>query len=207
MPQIGGMFEGDRSRKQTLVDYGFRLPSAMDNRPQTFEEFLSITPQLMFVSATPGRVRAHAVDARGRADRAPDGDRRPGRRGARDAQPDRRPDERGPRARGPRRARAGDDADQEDERGPLPVPAGDGLQDALPALGDRHARTHPDHPRPAPGRVRRARRREPAARGPGPAGGLAGRDPRRRQGGLPARGDLADPDDRARRAQRRRARS
>jgi excinuclease ABC subunit B len=54
VPQIGGMFEGDRSRKQTLVDYGFRLPSALDNRPQTFEEFLSITPQLMFVSATPG---------------------------------------------------------------------------------------------------------------------------------------------------------
>jgi excinuclease ABC subunit B len=54
VPQIGGMHEGDRSRKQTLVDYGFRLPSALDNRPQTFEEFLSITPQLMFVSATPG---------------------------------------------------------------------------------------------------------------------------------------------------------
>jgi excinuclease ABC subunit B len=54
VPQIGGMSEGDRSRKQTLVDYGFRLPSALDNRPQKFEEFLSITPQLMFVSATPG---------------------------------------------------------------------------------------------------------------------------------------------------------
>jgi excinuclease ABC subunit B len=54
VPQIGGMHEGDRSRKQTLVDYGFRLPSALDNRPQTFQEFLSITPQLMFVSATPG---------------------------------------------------------------------------------------------------------------------------------------------------------
>jgi excinuclease ABC subunit B len=54
VPQIGGMFEGDRSRKRTLVDYGFRLPSAMDNRPQTFDEFLSITPQLVFVSATPG---------------------------------------------------------------------------------------------------------------------------------------------------------
>jgi excinuclease ABC subunit B len=54
VPQIGGMYEGDRSRKQTLVDYGFRLPSALDNRPQKFEEFLSITPQLMFVSATPG---------------------------------------------------------------------------------------------------------------------------------------------------------
>jgi excinuclease ABC subunit B len=55
VPQIGGMYEGDRSRKSTLVDYGFRLPSAMDNRPQTFEEFLSIAPQLVFVSATPGQ--------------------------------------------------------------------------------------------------------------------------------------------------------
>jgi excinuclease ABC subunit B len=55
VPQIGAMFEGDRSRKSTLVDYGFRLPSAMDNRPQTFDEFLSITPQMVFVSATPGR--------------------------------------------------------------------------------------------------------------------------------------------------------
>src|SRR6201993_4647957 len=54
VPQIGGMHEGDRSRKQTLVDYGFRLPSALDNRPQTFNEFLSITPQMVFVSATPG---------------------------------------------------------------------------------------------------------------------------------------------------------
>src|SRR6201994_756020 len=54
VPQIGGMHEGDRSRKSTLVDYGFRLPSALDNRPQTFDEFLSITPQMVFVSATPG---------------------------------------------------------------------------------------------------------------------------------------------------------
>jgi excinuclease ABC subunit B len=54
VPQIGGMFEGDRSRKQTLVDYGFRLPSAMDNRPQTFDEFLANTGQMVFVSATPG---------------------------------------------------------------------------------------------------------------------------------------------------------
>jgi excinuclease ABC subunit B len=54
VPQIGGMHEGDRSRKQTLVDYGFRLPSALDNRPQRFDEFLSITPQIVFVSATPG---------------------------------------------------------------------------------------------------------------------------------------------------------
>ncbi len=55
IPQIGGMFEGDRSRKQTLVDYGFRLPSALDNRPQTFEEFLTMAPRIVFVSATPGQ--------------------------------------------------------------------------------------------------------------------------------------------------------
>ena len=61
MPQIGGMYEGDRSRKQTLVDYGFRLPSALDNRPQKFDEFLSITPTLVFVSATPGKYeKAHS---------------------------------------------------------------------------------------------------------------------------------------------------
>jgi excinuclease ABC subunit B len=61
VPQIGGMYEGDRSRKQTLVDYGFRLPSAMDNRPQTFDEFLTRTPQIVFVSATPGEFeRGHS---------------------------------------------------------------------------------------------------------------------------------------------------
>jgi excinuclease ABC subunit B len=61
VPQIGGMYEGDRSRKQTLIDYGFRLPSALDNRPQKFDEFLSITPQMVFVSATPGQYeRAHS---------------------------------------------------------------------------------------------------------------------------------------------------
>ncbi len=54
VPQIGGMYEGDRSRKQTLVDHGFRLPSALDNRPLRFDEFLERSPQLLFVSATPG---------------------------------------------------------------------------------------------------------------------------------------------------------
>jgi excinuclease ABC subunit B len=54
VPQIGGMYEGDRSRKQTLVDFGFRLPSALDNRPLRFDEFLAKVPQLVFVSATPG---------------------------------------------------------------------------------------------------------------------------------------------------------
>ena len=55
IPQIGGMYKGDRSRKETLVEYGFRLPSALDNRPLRFEEFEALSPQTIFVSATPGK--------------------------------------------------------------------------------------------------------------------------------------------------------
>ena len=55
VPQIGGMFKGDRSRKTTLVDYGFRLPSALDNRPLQFAEFQALTGQVVYVSATPGK--------------------------------------------------------------------------------------------------------------------------------------------------------
>ncbi len=58
IPQIRGMYHGDRSRKQTLVDYGFRLPSALDNRPLNFEEFESKIDQMLFVSATPGDYEA-----------------------------------------------------------------------------------------------------------------------------------------------------
>jgi excinuclease ABC subunit B len=56
LPQIGGMFNGDRARKLTLVEYGFRLPSALDNRPLMFDEFLALTPRAMFVSATPSEL-------------------------------------------------------------------------------------------------------------------------------------------------------
>jgi excinuclease ABC subunit B len=56
LPQIGGMFNGDRARKTTLVEYGFRLPSALDNRPLMFDEFLSLTPKAILVSATPGNL-------------------------------------------------------------------------------------------------------------------------------------------------------
>jgi excinuclease ABC subunit B len=55
VPQLGAMFKGDRSRKETLVEYGFRLPSALDNRPLRFEEFERLAPQIIFVSATPGQ--------------------------------------------------------------------------------------------------------------------------------------------------------
>ena len=54
IPQLNGMYRGDRSRKETLVDYGFRLPSALDNRPLRFEEFEAIAPQTIYISATPG---------------------------------------------------------------------------------------------------------------------------------------------------------
>jgi excinuclease ABC subunit B len=62
IPQLGAMYKGDRSRKETLVEYGFRLPSALDNRPLKFEEWESIAPQMIFVSATPGKYEsAHAA--------------------------------------------------------------------------------------------------------------------------------------------------
>jgi len=58
IPQLGAMYKGDRSRKETLVEYGFRLPSALDNRPLKFEEWEAVAPQMIFVSATPGKYEA-----------------------------------------------------------------------------------------------------------------------------------------------------
>ncbi len=63
VPQFGGMYKGDRSRKETLVEYGFRLPSALDNRPLKFEEFESLAPQMIYVSATPGPYETGKSDA------------------------------------------------------------------------------------------------------------------------------------------------
>ncbi|MES1944039.1 excinuclease ABC subunit B [Salinisphaera sp. PC39] len=62
LPQLGGMYKGDRSRKETLVEYGFRLPSALDNRPLRFDEFERIAPQLIYVSATPGPYEKEHAD-------------------------------------------------------------------------------------------------------------------------------------------------
>ncbi|AKJ95058.1 MULTISPECIES: excinuclease ABC subunit UvrB [Thioalkalivibrio] len=63
VPQVGGMYKGDRSRKETLVEYGFRLPSALDNRPLRFEEFEALQPQTIYVSATPGPYEREHADA------------------------------------------------------------------------------------------------------------------------------------------------
>ena len=60
IPQLGGMYRGDRSRKENLVEYGFRLPSALDNRPLRFDEFERMAPQSIFVSATPGKLRSRS---------------------------------------------------------------------------------------------------------------------------------------------------
>ena len=63
IPQIGAMYKGDRSRKENLVQYGFRLPSALDNRPLRFEEWENLVPQCIFVSATPSRYEAEKAGA------------------------------------------------------------------------------------------------------------------------------------------------
>ena len=101
IPQVRGMYHGDRQRKKTLVEYGFRLPSALDNRPLNFEEFEARLGQVLYVSATPGPVRAaEGGRRRGRAGDPPHRPDGPAARGAPGEGPGGRP------ARGdPRRAR------------------------------------------------------------------------------------------------------
>ncbi len=72
LPQIGGMFNGDRARKTTLVEYGFRLPSALDNRPLQFDEFMSLVPQMISLSATPGDFELRLSQGAGRRGSPPD---------------------------------------------------------------------------------------------------------------------------------------
>ena len=201
------MYNGDRSRKETLVEYGFRLPSALDNRPLKFEEWEQLAPQMIFVSATPGRLRGHALRAGGRAGGAPD---RAGRSRGRGAP--------GAARRWMTCCPRSTSAWQLGERvliTTLTKRMAEDLTDylqrarragALPARRHRDGRAHRDHPRSAPGQVRRAGRHQPAARGPRHARGVAGGDPRCRQGRVPALGQLADPDHRPRRAQHQRPR-
>ena len=208
VPQVGGMYEGDMSRKRNLVDHGFRLPSAMDNRPLKWEEFLDRIGQTIYLSATPGNYeldKVGGVDQTRRADHpAHRPDRPRGRRQA-DQGPDRRPDPRDPDPHRAQRAGPGHHAHQEDVRGPHRLPPRRRRPDPLPALRGRHAQADRAAARPAAGGVRRPGRHQPAPRGPRPARGLAGVDPRRRQGGLPALRQVADPDHRPGRAQRVRA--
>ena len=205
VPQIGGMFKGDFRRKATLAEYGFRLPSCMDNRPLRFEEWDMMRPQSVAVSATPSGVGAERK--RRRVRRAGDPPHRTDRSAGQyppGAHAGRRSRRRGPRHRAGRlsplvtvltKRMAEDLTEYLHEQG---------IRVALHAQRYRHHRAHRDHPRSAARRVRRAGRHQPAARGPRHSRMRAGRDPRRRQGRLFAQRDLADPDHRPRRAQRRR---
>ena len=209
IPQIGAMYHGDRSRKTTLVEYGFRLPSALDNRPLNFEEFESHIDQMLFVSATPGPYEQEHELLRAEQVIRPTGlldpkiDVRPvrgqidqDRRAAR-ARADRRPDQRDQKDGRGEEQGAGHYFDQEDGGGPHGLSGGGGHPRQVPALGYRHAGAVADHQGHAAGRVRRAGGHQPAARGPGHPGDRAGGDPRRRQRGVPPVGDVARADNRA----------
>ena len=175
VPQLHGMYHGDRSRKEVLVGHGFRLPSALDNRPLTFEEFEHRVNQLVYVSATPGPyeltksagVVVEQIIRPDRTDRPQRGD--PPGEGAGG-----RPAGRNPQARGRQPARAGHHAHQAHGGRPGGILLRGGRALPLSALGGQHARPHPYPARPAPRRIRRADRHQPAARGPGSARGFAG---------------------------------
>ena len=203
IPQLGAMYKGDRSRKETLVEYGFRLPSALDNRPLQVRRVgaLRAADDLRLGDAGPvrsARMPAQVVEQVVR----PTGLVDPGGR-----------DPAGRARRSTTCCRRSTCASRADERVLVTTltkrMAEDlteylhehGVQGALPALGHRDRRARGDHPRPAARQVRRAGRHQPAARGPRHARGVAGGDPRCRQGRLPALGRLADPDHRPRGAQ------
>ena len=203
IPQIGGMYEGDRSRKTTLVDYGFRLPSAIDNRPLKFDEFLERVPRLVMVSATPGpferaestRIVEQIVRPTGIVD--PEIEVRETKNQIDDLMNE---------IKGV--AEAGDRVLVTT----LTKKMAEDLTNYLLEYGVKVRYLHSEIDTLERiqivrdlrlGRVRRPGRRQPPARGARPARGLPGRDPRRRQGGLPARRDQPRADDRAGGPQRR----
>ncbi len=135
VPQIGAMYEGDMSRKRNLVDFGFRLPSAMDNRPLRWDEFLGRIGQTVYLSATPGPYELAKGDGVVEQIIRPTGLVDPQivlkpTKGQIDD-----PAARDRRTYGKRRAGAGHDVDQEDGRGPDRLPARQGREGALSPLG------------------------------------------------------------------------
>ena len=205
VPQIASMYSGDRSRKETLVEFGFRLPSALDNRPLRFDEWEARAQQAIYVSATPaeyelqrseGVVVEQIIRPTGLLD--PEIEVRPVGSQVDDLLGEIR-----------ERIKMG-------ERvlvTTLTKRMAEDLTEYYTELGVRVRYLHSDIDTLERieilrdlrlRRVRRARRHQPAARGARSARGVAGRHPRRRQGRLPARRALADPDDRARGAQRAR---
>ena len=206
LPQIRAMYNGDRARKQVLVEYGFRLPSALDNRPLNFGEFEQAVNQAIYVSATPGPYEYEQSQQMVEQVIRPTGLTDP----AIEVKPT--------------------DGQIDDllHQIQLTVKSGERcivttltkrmaeeLADFLREMGvrthylqlrDRHARTQRDTPRPAPRRLRRHRRHKPAPRGPRPPRSQPGRHSRRRQRRLPALHNVARPDHRTRRQARRRTR-
>ena len=207
VPQLGGMFRGDFRRKATLAEYGFRLPSCMDNRPLRFEEWDAMRPQTVAVSATPshwemnearGVFVEQVIRPTGLID--PPVEIRP----ARTQVDDLVGEVRQVALNGYRslitvltKRMAEDLTEYLHEQG---------IRVRYMHSRHRHAGAHRDHPRPAARRLRRAGRHQPAARGPRHSGMRAGRHSRRRQGRLPAERNLTDSNHRPRRAQCRRPR-
>ena len=204
LPQVRAMYNGDRARKTTLVDYGFRLPCAYDNRPLKFEEFEQRLNQVVYVSATPGEYE------RTRSGQIVEQVIRP--TGLLDPKVEVRPVE-GQiddligeinHRTAAQRAGAHHHPHQEDGGGPHRLPPERRHQGPVHAPRHRHHRAHGDHPGPAPGHLRRAGGHQPATGGPGPARGVPGGHPGRGQGGLPPVGDLPHPDHRPGGPKRRR---
>ena len=183
VPQIGGMYRGDFRRKATLAEYGFRLPSCMDNRPLRFEEWDAMRPQTVHVSATPGQWEMErtggvfveqVIRPTGLID--PPVEIRPARTQVDDLVGEvREVAPAGYRALVTvlTKRMAEDLTEYLHETG---------HPRALHAFRHRHHRAHRDHPRSAPRRLRRAGRHQPVARGPRYSRMRAGRHPRRRQG-------------------------
>ena len=156
--QLGGMYNGDRARKTTLVEYGFRLPSALDNRPLKFEEFEAKMRQVDLRLGDAGGLRAGARRPGGRAAGAAHRADRSGGRGPAGDAPGRRRAAGDPRARRAERTGADHDADQADGRAADRLPGRQRRQGALPAQRHRDRRAGRDPARPAPGHLRRAGR-------------------------------------------------
>ena len=204
VPQLHGQYAGDRSRKDVLVEHGFRLPSAKDNRPLRFDEFVERVPQCVFVSATPGpfelehsmQVVEQVIRPTGLVD--PEVTIMPTKGQVDDLM-----------ARIATTVAAGGRVLVTT----LTKKMAEDLTDYLADAGVRVQYLHSDIdtitrieilPRTATGHHRRPGGDQPPPRGPRPARGGAGGHPRRRQGGLPALGVVADPDDGPGRPQRRR---
>ena len=205
--QINGMSRGDHRRKLTLAEYGFRLPSAIDNRPLRFNEWEAMRPQTTYVSATPGDwemeqtggvFAEQVIRPTGLID--PPIEIKPVEEQVQDLIVEaRKTAEAGYRTLVTTLTkRMAEDLTEFMHEA--------GNQGPLHALGRRDAGADRADPRPAAGRVRRAGRHQSAARGARYPRMRAGRDPGCRQGGLPPIRNIADPDDRPRGAQRRRAR-